>query len=316
MPDPHPAILAALKSCAANVGPLIGVDLEIGEITTETSAAIPEGDLAVLPLSLRIDEDQLAALTLSVPIDQLATLGRRLAGDEEPDKERLATLGRRLAGDEEPDKERELSGEDLGACKEVLTVMGGAIADSFREELGGLELEPGAWWSTEDPGDAVFPDGSHVCGKTTVDVPGGTAVELTLRLPHSVLEQTQGAQFAAARDEVLLAGLGTELVKTLQPILEAAGLNVALADPDAEDAAASYERTDVIVLSDDRDDALELLCRLRKAAPTWRTPLILCMSEPTRARVIRTMECGASHVLKLPTSEAELQKVLESVRKD
>ena len=298
MPDPHPAILATLKSCAANVGPLIGVELEIGEITTETSAAIPEGDLAVLPLSLRIDEDQLAALTLSVPIDQLATLGRRLAGDEEPDKE------------------RELSGEDLGACKEVLTVMGGAIADSFREELGGLELEPGAWWSTEDPGDAVFPDGSHVCGKTTVDVPSGTAVQLTLRLPHSVLEQTQGAQSAAARDEVLLAGLGTELVKTLQPILEAAGLNVALADPDVEDAAASYERTDVIVLSDDRDDALALLCRLRKADPTWRTPLILCMSEPTRARVIRTMECGASHVLKLPTSEAELQKVLESVRKD
>ena len=298
MPDVSPAIQATLKSCAANVGPLIGVELEIGEITTETSDATPEGELAVLPLSLRIDDDQLAALTLSVPIHALATLGRRMAGDEEPDKE------------------RELSAADLGACGEVLTVMGSAIAESFREELGGLELEAGAWWSTSDPGDAAFPDGSHVCGTTTVDVPGGTAVELTLRLPPSILEQTQGAQSAASRAEVLLAGLGIELVETLQPILEAAGLNVALADPDDEEAAASYERTDVIVLSDARDDALALLTSLRKADSTWRTPLILCMSEPTRERVIRTMESGASHVVKLPTGKAELLRALETVRND
>ncbi len=298
MPDVPPAIRASLQSCAANVGPLVGVELEVGEITTETTDTIPEGELAVLPLSLRINDDKLATLTLSVPIDQLATLGRRLAGDEEPDKE------------------RELSGEDLGACKEVLTVMGSAIAESFREELGGLELEAGAWWSTEDPGDAAFPVGSHVCGRTTVDVPGGTAVELTLRLPASVLEQTQGAESTAAKEEVLLAGIGTELVQTLQPILEAAGRTVALADPDAVEAAASYERTNVIVLSDDRDDALALLSSLRKADSTWRTPLILCMSEPTRERVIRFMESGASHVLKLPISKAELLRVLETVRND
>ena len=72
----------------------------------------------------------------------------------------------------------------------------------------------------------------------------------------------------------------------------------------------------MIVLSDDRADALALLSSLRTADATWRTPVILCMSEATRERVIRAMECGASHVLKLPTSKAELQRVLETVRND
>ncbi len=295
MSDVPPAIQATLRSCAANVGPLVGMELEIAEIAAETSEALPEGELAVLPLSLRIEDDQLVTLTLSVPIYELATLGRRMAGNEEPDKE------------------RELTGEDLGACKEVLTVMGSAIAESLREELGGLELIAGAWWSTEDPGDAAFPGGPHVCAKTTVDVPGGTAVELTLRLPPCILEQAQGAQ-PKAREEALLAGLGTELVQTLQPILEAAGLNVALVDPDAKEAAAGYERADLVVLSDERDDALRLICSLRKADSTWRTPSILCMSEPTRDSVIRAIEYGARHVLKLPTSKADLLRVLETVR--
>ncbi len=192
-------------------------------------------------------------------------------------------------------------------------MMGSAIAESLREELGGLELIAGAWWSTEDPGDAAFPGGPHVCAKTTVDVPGGTAVELTLRLPPCILEQAQGAQ-PKAREEALLAGLGTELVQTLQPILEAAGLNVALVDPDAKEAAAGYERADLVVLSDERDDALRLICSLRKADSTWRTPSILCMSEPTRDSVIRAIEYGARHVLKLPTSKADLLRVLETVR--
>ena len=304
MPDLPSIVQAALKSCAANVGPLIGVELEIGEFETETSETIPEGELAVLPLSLRSDDDQPAAddpvvgLTLSVPIHELVTLGRRMAGDEEPDKE------------------REISGEDLGACAEVLTVMGSAIAESFREQLRGLELEAGAWWSTSEPQEAAFPDGTHLCGKTTVDVPGGTAVELTLRVPDSVLEQTLGVQAAADRGEVLLVGVATELVQTLQPILDAAELNVALADPDAEEVTQSYETADLLLLSDDRDDALALLGSLRKADSTWRKPSILCMREPTRDSVVRAMENGASYVLKLPTSTAELQSALATLRSD
>ena len=298
MPDVPSVIQAALKSCASNVGPLIGVELEIGEIKIETSDAIPAGELAVLPLSLRTDDDQLVALTLSVPIDELVTLGRRMAGDEEPDKK------------------REISGEDLGSCAEVLTVMGSAIAESFREQLGGLELESGAWWSTSEPEEAAFPDGSHVCGTTTVDVPGGTAVQLTLRLPPSVLEQTEGTESTSPRDEVLLAGLDAELVQTLQPLLDAADLNVALTDPAAEEAAASYERADLIVLSDDRHDALALVRGLRTADSTWRKPLILCMREPARDSVVHALESGASHVLKLPTSKADLLRVLETLRSD
>ena len=72
----------------------------------------------------------------------------------------------------------------------------------------------------------------------------------------------------------------------------------------------------MIVLSDDRDDALALLSSLRKADSTWRTPSILCMSEPTQELVIRTMESGASYVLKLPISKAELLRALETVRND
>ena len=115
---------------------------------------------------------------------------------------------------------------------------------------------------------------------------------------------------------MLLVGVATELAQTLQPILDAAELNVALADPNAEEATMSYETTDLLLLSDDRDDALALLGSLRKADSTWRKPSILCMREPTRDSVVRAMETGASYVLKLPTSTAELQRALATLRSD
>ena len=89
MIDATPVIQATLKGCAANVGPQIGVELEVGEIDTETSSTLPNGVLAVLPLSVEIGKDVVGSITLSAPIEEIVVLARRMLGNDEPDKERV-----------------------------------------------------------------------------------------------------------------------------------------------------------------------------------------------------------------------------------
>ncbi|MEE9280712.1 MAG: hypothetical protein V3V67_11105 [Myxococcota bacterium] len=292
MPDATPVIEATLQGCATNVGPQIGVELEVGEIASETSQAIPEGELAVLPLDAQLDEESCGTFTLSAPIIELATLGRRMIGDEEPDKE------------------RELSAEDLDACGEVLKLMGGAIGCVFSERFDGdLRLEVREWWRTSEPGDAAFAEGPHVLATTTISVPGGTAVPLTLRFPADIAERDAGVS-SSVQGHVLLAGLPEGLSGAIVPILEAARISLETADPDVEEDAGKYADAGVILLSSDRDGSLDLLRRLRKANATWRTPLIFCLHEPTHDTVIRAVECGACHVLKVPISEPDLLHVL------
>lgn len=288
-----PVIQAALQGCAANVGPLIGVDLELGEVATETTSSIPEGELAVQPLAARVDEEDYGAVTLSVPIKELATLGRRMVGDDEPDKE------------------RSLSEDDLDACGELLNLMGGAVDEAFREGLSKtLHLKPLTWWRTGSSESEAFAEGEHVVGVTTVNVPGGTAVHLTLRFPSQLIERVEGAESSVVRGQVLLAGLSEELVNSLKPVLEAARINVDTTDPEAEEALLKYREAEVILLSGDREGSLEILRRLRKSNSTWQIPSILCLKQPTREGVIRAMECGATHVLKVPPSEIDLLRIL------
>jgi CheY-like chemotaxis protein len=270
------------------------VELEVGEISAESSASIPEGELAVLPLSARMDEDDYGIATLSVPIAELATLGRRMAGEDQPDKE------------------RELSAEDLEACGKLLNLMGGAIDESFREGFGGdLRMEPLAWWRTSDPGEETFAEGEHMLGTTTVDVPDGTPVRLTLRFPEQLFKQASGAGVAVA-GPVLLVGLADELSAELEPILKAAKISVEIVDPETEGSAQKYDDASVIMLSDDRDDGLELLRSLRCSNSTWKTPLIYCLSQPTHDSVVGVMEHGASHLLKVPISEPDLLRILRA----
>ncbi len=292
-----PVIQATLKGCAANVGPQIGVELEVGEIDTETSSTLPEGVLAVLPLSVEIGEDSLGFITLSAPIEEIVVLARRMLGDDEPDKE------------------RDLSSEDLEACGEVLNLMAGAADQSFREEFGEeLRLEPRDWWCTNDPGEDAFAEGEHLSGVTTISVPGGPGVHLTLRFPIGIVDRAAAAQTAIVHGCVLLAGLGDGLRNEIVPILEAAKINVETVDRDAEDAAVQYARADVIVLSSDREGGLDLLRSLRKSDATWKTPSVFCLSDPTHESVVRAVECGASHLLKVPISEPDLLRILASTQ--
>ena len=43
MSDRQSLAQTTFEGCAANVGPLIGLELEVGEASVETSAEIPEG---------------------------------------------------------------------------------------------------------------------------------------------------------------------------------------------------------------------------------------------------------------------------------
>ena len=71
-----------------------------------------------------------------------------------------------------------------------------------------------------------------------------------------------------------------------------------------------YDRADTLFLSDEGDDALELCRLLRLADATWQSKMILCMSEPTRSRIVRAIESGASHVLRVPADEKTVLALL------
>jgi hypothetical protein len=42
--------------------------------------------------------------------------------------------------------------------------------------------------------------------------------------------------------------------------------------------------------------------------------MILCMSEPTRSRIVRAIESGASHVLRVPADEKTVLAVLSGAK--
>ena len=51
MSDTTSLLQAIFGACASNLAPMVGVDLAPGDISAETCAEPPTGDLAVLPLA-------------------------------------------------------------------------------------------------------------------------------------------------------------------------------------------------------------------------------------------------------------------------
>ncbi len=287
---------AVFQGCAANVGLLIGTELELGEVSVDTVAEPPQGVLAVLPLACEVGEEVLATLTLCSPLAEIATLGRRMLGSEQPDKE------------------SDLGSEDLDAIGEVLNLMSGAADQAIREHVNAsLHCRPLPWWRTPDPGDNQFEEGEFLLATGCLSGPEGRTVQLFFRFSPQLLVQGTQAKSSKRSERVLLLGLSEELQQSLRPILESARLQVEVVEPNAYDIEKLGKANTVILLGDQNDD-FELCRRLRLKNATWTVTTILCMAEPTHRRVVRAIECGASHVLGMPAEETTVLRVLNLVK--
>ncbi len=297
MSDPDSVAKAIFEGCGANLGPLIGTELESGPVEVEKLSDPPSGDLAVLPIACEVEDESLPMLHLACPLAEIATLARRMLNDEEPDKERA------------------LSTEDLDAVGEVFNLMSGALDQVIREQVNAT-LHPRAlpWWRTSEPGENRFAEGEFLLATGSLNVSGGSRVKLLLRFPPQLLEQPAQGGENEDRKQVLLLGLAEELAQSLRSALESAQMQVEATDPGSDQVEASYERAETIFLSGEGDEALELCRRLRLDDKTWRKTTILCMQEPTRSRVVRAIECGASHVLRVPADEKMVLEVLSRPR--
>ncbi len=272
---------------------MVGVDLAPGDISAETCAEPPTGDLAVLPLAVETGEKRLT-LTLAAPLAGMAMLARRMLGENDPD-----------------DKEAEIGDEVLDAIGEVLNLMGGAVDQALRG-LCEVGASPGNWWRTDAPGDYRFEEGEFLLGTATLSAPDNPPVPVHLRIPIEFLELAGGDGFAGQSPGRF--GL-LELPKDVRGRIESA-----LAEASAE--TITIEREDPYLLQRcaklsmvivGPDSGLEFCTRLRMANETWAIPTLLCLPEPTRADVLEALDRGASHVLAVPLADdADLLRVIAS----
>lgn len=295
--ESRPLAEAALKGCAANVGPLIGVDLEVGEVSIETSSEVPDGSLAVLPLSVEIDDQPFCSLTLWSPIDEVATLARRLLDDDTPDKT------------------RPLGDDELDAVGEVLNLMSGAVDQSVRESVNpNFRSRPLTWWRTEDPGDNGFPEGEWIVASASIAIPSAGTVSVFFRISPKLFSSASETQSKRNLGSVLLLGLEQELLESLQGILSQAQLQVDVAEPATPELEELLGSSEAIFLSGDRNGGFDLLRQLRLDNRSWQVPSIFCLREPTKTSVLQAMDCGASHVMAVPTDEITVLRVLRSAK--
>lgn len=296
MSDPTEFIEATFKGCAENVGPLISLDLEVGEASCETTSDLPEGDLAVLPMSSMVDDEEFASLTLSSPIHELVSLGRRMLGDEEPDKE------------------RDLGEEDLDAVGEVLNLMSGAVDQSMRSHVNAdVRTAPLPWWRSSDPGENAFGEGEQMVARTTVTVPGGGAISLVLRMPLTLLDTGASAEVSRRDGCVVLIGLDDETTTAIQKPLESARMEV-VSSPMEDGINDIVSGADLILIGGSDEESLALVRELRLHNETWSVPTILCAAEPTRETVIRALTLGAYHVYRLGGDDMTLLRTLNAAR--
>ena len=285
---------AIFQGCGANLGPLIGTELESGPVSVEAASEPPKGDLAVLTIGCELEGESLPMLYLASPLSEIVTLARRMLSDEEPDKE------------------RDLSQKDLDSVSEVLNLMSGALDQVIREQVNpNLRLTPCPWWRTSEPADNKFEEGNYQLATGSLSVDSGSAVQLLFRFPVELLKPASDDEQSRIQNQVLLLGLDDQLQQSLQPLLEAAQHRVEAAEPGAENIDEVYANSGTIILSGDGDAAFELCRRLRLGNATWTKTIILCMAEPTRNQVIRGIESGASHVLRMPTDDKTLLRVLK-----
>ncbi len=297
MTDPDSVAKAIFEGCGANLGRLIGVELESGPAQVETVSEPPEGDLAVLPISCETDDELLPLLQLASPLAEITMLARRMNSDEDPSKE------------------EDLSLEDLEAVGEVFNLMSGAFDHVMREQVNAtLRSRALPWWRTSEPGENEFGEGEFLLASGSLQVAGGSSMKLFLRFPAQLLAEGAQAQSSKGPKQALLLGLSEELRQSLRRTLESAGMKVEVTHPGAENVDDFYDRADTLFLSDEGDDALELCRLLRLADATWQSKMILCMSEPTRSRIVRAIESGASHVLRVPADEKTVLAVLSGAK--
>jgi len=286
-----------LRGCAANVGPLIGVDLEVGPATLATSEEPPEGELAVLPVSIEFDDRVICALTVSSPLQDIAALARRLLDDDEPDKA------------------REINADELDAIGEVLNLMSGAIDQSVREHINpSYRSKPLTWWRSDDPGNQAFAEGEHTVASGAIQIPSAGAVELTIRIPPKLFSQPQETQSRRKQGQVLLLGLAEELQSSLASILKQAQIAVETAAPGDEELEELLPKTDAIFIAGDDEAGLQLARQLRLAHDSWQIPTILCLSTPTKSRVLRALDEGATYVMAVPADEISVLRVLRAAQ--
>ena len=293
MSDTTAFLQAIFSACASNLAPTVGVDLAPGDISAETCAEPPTGDLAVLPLAVEAGGKSLS-LTLSVPLTGMAMLARRMLGENDPE-----------------DKEAELGEEVLDAIGEVLGLMGGAVDQALRR-LCEVGASPGSWWRTDAPDEDQFEEGEFLLGTATLSAPDNPPVPVHLRIPVELLDLAGGANSAGGT----LGPFGLlELPEDLRGKIESA-----LAEAGAETVTIECEdpylmqrcaRLSMLIVGS--DSGLEFCTKLRMANETWAIPTLLCLSEPTRADVLQALDRGASHVLAVPLADdADLLKVIAS----
>ncbi len=288
---------ATFEGCAANIAPLIGVELTLAETSVETAEESPEGDLAVLPSGLEVDGAALGSLTLYFPLAAAATLARRMLGDAEPEKERA------------------LAADELDAVGKVLNLCSGAIDASLRAHVNpGALARPLPWWRTAEPGSNTFEPGSRVLARSELLVPGGSAIPIFLRFPRTLLAETSVAQVSQLEGIVLLLGLDADACEGLAPVLASARFEVRKQPLDAPDRGEAAAAATAVFLPGDAALALAACRQLRLANDTWRTPTIVCMKEPTKQRVIDAVAHGANHVLRIPADALTVLRVMKLAR--
>jgi hypothetical protein len=288
---------SALKGCAANVGPLIGLDLELGEVQLDAGEALPEGNLAVLTLVVEIGERRLCELLLATPLGEIATLARRLLDQEEPDKA------------------REIGPEELDAIGEVLNLMSGGVDQATREVApAGVHARPLPWWRTEQPGSNKLPEGPLKLARAEIRIPSAGSVALWLHAPEALLDPAPAAKEVRGQGRVVFLGMEPAMRETLEKVLVDARVAVAAHEPDEPEIDDALLQAEAIWISGDRNGSLELCRRIRTSNATWEIPQILCMTQPTKESVLLAMACGASHVLAVPAESVDVLRVLRLAR--
>lgn len=285
------------EGCAANVGPLIGVDFEVGTCEVVSDATPPEGELAVMPMLVAMDEREIGALELASPIDDLVPVGRRMLGDDNPDEK------------------REHSADDLDAVGEILNLMSGAVDGTVREHINqGLRSRPLSWWQTADPGDNAFSDGEMLLGKAQLGLPGGSPIQVYIRLPASLFESGASVQSTKKAGRVLFLSVPDDVAEPLAAVFKGARMEIDQTPPDDPDIGEARAVADAIVVAGEADSVFPLCRELRLSNETWRTPVLVCTPEARRSFVTGAIQSGASHVLIVPTSDTEVLRVLSLAR--
>jgi hypothetical protein len=296
MADAQGLARGIVAGCGASVGPLIGLELGVREPVLETSAQAPEGAFAVLPLDVELEAGRLARLELASPLEDLARIARRMLGSDDPDAK------------------RELSAEERDAIGEILSLMGGAVDAALRELDPGLRPRALAWWRSDEPGDASFAGGAHLVARASLTVPGSPDVDLLLRLPPELLERAGSAPSHPQPGRVLFFEVEAETGKALARSLAAARIEWQQARPGDPELADLWPQVGAAIVSAASERGFEIARALRCGNGSWQLPLLMCAAAPTRALVIRALDCGASHVLAVPAPDAEVVRVLALAR--